>query len=69
MAYISPPKAFSSSINNPFIKDYLNILTEVCKLTGGNKSVYKRTPFHENPILPKALRDGINLFWFKKGIR
>ncbi len=27
------------------------------------------TPFHVNPVFPKALRDGITQSWFRKGIR
>lgn len=67
--YISPPKALLGFINNPFIKNTLNIWIEVCKQTEGLRSIYEQTPFYNNPILPKALRDGITFSWFNKGIK
>uniref|UniRef100_A0A4W5KEM2 Reverse transcriptase zinc-binding domain-containing protein n=1 Tax=Hucho hucho TaxID=62062 RepID=A0A4W5KEM2_9TELE len=67
--YRCQPKALLGLINNPFIKNTLNIWIEVCKQTEGLKSIYEQTPFYNNPILSKALRDGITFSWFNKGIK
>lgn len=32
------------------------------------QAIYDKSPFHINPSLPKALRDGMTKLWFKKGI-
>lgn len=54
---------------NPFIKHTYKLWSTLRKRTRSNQPLYNYTPFHANPLLPQALRDGITQIYFTKGIK
>ncbi len=43
--------------------------SDLRKKTQSSQPFYNLTPFHANPLLPQALRDGITQVWFTKSIK
>ena len=67
--YVPSFKQLNILTTNPFIKQTYKIWSEIRKKTQSNHPLYNLTPFHANPLLPKALRDGVTQVWFTKGIK
>lgn len=57
--YVSP---------NPMIKLTSKIWDEIRAKFHSVHTLYGSTPFHFNPVLPGALRDGITRDWYNRGI-
>lgn len=57
--YVSP---------NPMIKLTSKIWDEIRAKFHSVRTLYGSTPFHFNPVLPGALRDGITRDWYNRGI-
>lgn len=53
---------------NPMIKHTSKIWDEIRIKFNNICKLYSSTPFHFNPVLPPALRDGITRDWFKRGV-
>lgn len=67
--YVPSFRQLRTLTNNPFILLAYKIWSEVRKKTGSSLPIYDLTPFHANPLLPEALRDGVTQSWFRKGIQ
>lgn len=67
--YVPSLKQLCMLTTNPSLKHTYRLWSDLRKKTRSNQPLYDLTPFHANPFLPKALKDGITQVWFANGAR
>ena len=67
--FIQSYYSLKNKMDNPFINHTTKLWSDIQTCLKCVKPLHRNTPFHSNPALPSALRDGLTKIWHNEGVK